>query len=466
MTRPGPNVTSDADTQPGSDSLFPTGFSGGGALVRSGSVGTGELADGSVAAADLNLPSVAAAIAARTEFTNTYAGISTTPPRFAPASFVVLGDSITADGGGVQVGSTGTPQGYFTNVCWPFWGQILADSRVMWQASFGLAGIDTQTCLNTYLPYVLGLAKKPKYCVVAIGKNNDDAAHIGTFQASYASIVTQLRAAGIIPILCTVTPSVALTNNTNIINGFIRGLAMNYALPLVDNYAAVVDPATGLYLSTYTRDGGTHPSATGAKAMGAALAAVLTQLEPVNATAAWLPKNNVAFSPTRGLTGTGSAGGGDPLLQKTSNSTQFWVSDDWSILGGWYAGYNTFTTPGAPVVGRRATVTRGTGDFTAKYTPSNSQIGDQYLVIMRVGATVESVAGNWTWSVVDAGGSDSFRMTIGFTNDLPTCIIARVVTVPGNPPFQMRVGVGGVAGATVSWSESVAINLTGMGLPV
>lgn len=79
MPRPGPNVTSDADTQPGSDSLFPTGFSGGGALVRSGSVGTGELADGSVASADLNLSSVATALAARGEFTGTYASLIGNP---------------------------------------------------------------------------------------------------------------------------------------------------------------------------------------------------------------------------------------------------------------------------------------------------------------------------------------------------------------------------------------------------
>lgn len=72
MPRPGPSVTSGADLQPGSDSLFPSGFTSGGARPSAGSVGTGELADGSVAAADLNLSSVAAALAARQEFTGTY----------------------------------------------------------------------------------------------------------------------------------------------------------------------------------------------------------------------------------------------------------------------------------------------------------------------------------------------------------------------------------------------------------
>lgn len=71
MTKPGPSVTSGADIQPGSDSLFPSGF-GGGAAIRTGGVGTGEIADASVAAADLNLPSVAAALAARGEFTGIY----------------------------------------------------------------------------------------------------------------------------------------------------------------------------------------------------------------------------------------------------------------------------------------------------------------------------------------------------------------------------------------------------------
>jgi hypothetical protein len=74
VTKPGPSVTSGADTQPGSDSLFPSGF-GGGSLIRAGGVGTSEIADSSIAAADLNLPSVSAALAARSEFTGTYARV-------------------------------------------------------------------------------------------------------------------------------------------------------------------------------------------------------------------------------------------------------------------------------------------------------------------------------------------------------------------------------------------------------
>jgi hypothetical protein len=81
VTKPGPSVTSGADTQPGSDSLFPSGF-GGGSLIRAGGVGTAEIADASIAAADLNLASVAAAIAARSELTGAYArvyGVAATP---------------------------------------------------------------------------------------------------------------------------------------------------------------------------------------------------------------------------------------------------------------------------------------------------------------------------------------------------------------------------------------------------
>src|SRR5690242_11288001 len=63
MTKPGPSVTSGADTQPGSDSLFPSGFGGGVAKLGTGSVGTNEIADGSIAAADLNLVSIAGTFA-------------------------------------------------------------------------------------------------------------------------------------------------------------------------------------------------------------------------------------------------------------------------------------------------------------------------------------------------------------------------------------------------------------------
>jgi lysophospholipase L1-like esterase len=114
MTKPGPSVTSGADTQPGSDSLFPSGF-GGGAIVRTGGVGTSEIADSSVAATDLNLPSVSAALAARSEFTGTYAtpGEGRTRSLILPA---VVRETVTADQPTITVtssSSSGITSGVF-----------------------------------------------------------------------------------------------------------------------------------------------------------------------------------------------------------------------------------------------------------------------------------------------------------------------------------------------------------------
>jgi hypothetical protein len=101
MPRPGPSVTSGADLQPGSDSLFPSGFTGGGARPSAGSVGTGEIADGSVSGADLNLSSVATALAARGEFTGTYGPVLPGPSGGDDAA--TLNAFIAAQGVGARI---------------------------------------------------------------------------------------------------------------------------------------------------------------------------------------------------------------------------------------------------------------------------------------------------------------------------------------------------------------------------
>lgn len=396
----------------------------------------------------------------------TYAQLAITTPNLVAPTFVSIGDSITADGGYVQ-NAASAPVGWFTNVSWHFWGQLLCNSTAIWAGSFGLAGINTQVGLSTYIPYVLALSPKPKYCVVSLGKNNDaDTDGLVGFRDSYTSIVSKLRVAGIIPILCTVTPAATPTVNTQIINSHIRNLAFMYRLPLVDNYAAVVDSTTGACRTTFTRDGGTHPSAAGAKAMGAELALALTALEPVNLLATWLPKSSVGYSSVRGTSGTGSQNYPDPLCLLNSNSVQFWVTDNWQMLSGYYSGYNSYSTPGAPIVGRKVTMTNGAGNTgpTAQMSVATALSGDRVLIVGRIQATVESSAGSWFCSIEDSVGNDAFRMASAFTNDLPSSIFARIVTVPTNVPLHWRLAAGAANGANVSWSETVAYNLTGMGV--
>jgi hypothetical protein len=118
VTKPGPSVTSGADTQPGSDSLFPSGF-GGGSLIRAGGVGTSEIADSSIAAADLNLPSVAAALTARGEFTGTYAPW----PAARPGNlWVALGDSLTIGSEDLANQAKGP--------AWPVYASIMSGQRL------------------------------------------------------------------------------------------------------------------------------------------------------------------------------------------------------------------------------------------------------------------------------------------------------------------------------------------------
>lgn len=118
MTKPGPRVTSGADTQPGSDALVPTGFGGGGtANVRPNSVGSSEITDGSVTAADLNMASVAAAIAARSELTGALVQDSSLPASYL-SKLPGYANGIYGANGNIEVQDNITSQGGVQYAVW------------------------------------------------------------------------------------------------------------------------------------------------------------------------------------------------------------------------------------------------------------------------------------------------------------------------------------------------------------
>ena len=133
---------------------------------------------------------------------------------------------------------------------------------------------------------------KPKVCVVLIGINNtlclDEAGNTQTpddicrlFADSYVSILDQLKAASIRPVVCAVTPvhgEFAGHDRNALVrrmNGILRELCSRYGVPYADYYTALAgeDGAMRRELSW----DGLHPHVIGYDRMAAVLSTILEQ---------------------------------------------------------------------------------------------------------------------------------------------------------------------------------------------
>lgn len=78
---------------------------------------------------------------------------------------------------------------------------------------------------------------------------------------------------------CTVPPKgtapVANTDATTTLNSWIRRYALAHHMTLVDLYPALVNPATGAFLTAYDSGDGVHPNERGAKLIGEMIAAAI-----------------------------------------------------------------------------------------------------------------------------------------------------------------------------------------------
>jgi lysophospholipase L1-like esterase len=133
---------------------------------------------------------------------------------------------------------------------------------------------------------------RPDRCIILAGTNNtnliDSPTIAQTMTVFEQQIIAPLLAANIEPILCTIPPrSGTRTADPNTFrktaqwNAFIRSASARYRLPLIDVYAAVVDPATGDYKVGLSGDG-VHPGKLGMKAIAQAAASKLSSLYPAS----------------------------------------------------------------------------------------------------------------------------------------------------------------------------------------
>lgn len=203
-----------------------------------------------------------------------------------------IGDSITAYGvswsGANASGTSYAP--CLNDQSWHEWASLFTNGKIMLTGVSATGGYTVTQVKNTHLPNAI--AANPTFCVVMCGRNdivqgiNLDTVTIPAFK----SIFLQLRQAGIIPVICTMSAQGNSNNNTQRVaehklNAWLRAYANKYSTPLVDLHRYTVDPLTGDWLSGYNQDV-SHPNGAGAKAMGHALADALSDwIAPV-----WPPR--------------------------------------------------------------------------------------------------------------------------------------------------------------------------------
>ena len=232
----------------------------------------------------------------------------TTQRGMLPNDVFSIGDSITAFGTAWS-GTNATGKSYYpvTNAqCWSAWAMLMTGGRYRYVGMSATGGYTASQILATHVPKAI--AANPSFCIVMCGRN-DVVQGIDIESVTIpamTSIFRQLRFAGIIPVVCTMS---AQSNNTDAmnsarykINAFCRAYATKYGLPLVDLHAATTDPLTGEWKSGYNQvrsDGSldpSHPTPLGAKAMGKAVADAMQQWQaptlPRKASSITTPENS------------------------------------------------------------------------------------------------------------------------------------------------------------------------------
>lgn len=307
-----------------------------------------------------------------------------------------LGDSITNQqtytnvAGADRSGDWGQP--LFGSQSWV--GQCVLASQGAFEFGgvFATPSYTAQQILDTHVPQVVARAAQVDAAVVLAGTNGQS-----TLAAQYASltgIYGALSAAGIRPILCTIPPQGfgAATNVANVLtlNAWIKRYARKNNLPVIDVFAALVNPATGAMQAAYDGGDGIHPyTAAGAAALGRAVAQGIREQLGAS-TAVDLATTNV---------GTGLLHTHPLLLNLVSGNIQ----EDWSNMSA--LGTSTVTqTDDAGVVGKMMTLTRGDSDINVRGTNTDHVAGRRYQVAFKLKATVPS------------GGSFAFRLESSSTN--------------------------------------------------
>ncbi|CAI1143033.1 SGNH/GDSL hydrolase family protein [Serratia ficaria] len=277
-----------------------------------------------------------------------YHGVPMTTQRGAlPSDVFSIGDSITAFGQAASgSNATGTIYKPLVNAqCWAAWAMLKTGARYRYVGMSATGGFTASQILATHVPKAI--VAKPTFCIVLAGRN--DVVKLLDFETetrpALAQIYLQLRFAGIIPIVCTMSAQSGNSEAQDVlrykINAFCRQYAAKYGLPLVDLHAATTDPLTGQWIPGYNQDA-SHPWPIAAKVMGEAVADAMIEWQapttPRKAVSVTTPTNSDNILPNPLFI---ESSDGVPSGWVVDSSGVFSVETDPDILG------NAFVMTGA-----------------------------------------------------------------------------------------------------------------------
>ncbi|HEX6462580.1 MAG TPA: GDSL-type esterase/lipase family protein [Candidatus Saccharimonadales bacterium] len=318
---------------------------------------------------------------------------------FQGNGFIGFGDSISSVTGGAGYGAS-----------WTLMAPALSDQRLNYLANAGISGNNTTQMLARITTDVL--AYGPQVCTV-LGGTNDLAQSVTftTYKSNITSIVTQLRDARILPVLCTIPPRGNTTYLANTIkwNNWLRTYARQQSLPLIDFFTLLVDPATGMFLSGYDSGDALHPSQAAhiemAKLVNSKLVPYVPPYSPPRAVSNTGDTDNLISNPfmlTGSPTPTGYVAAGTGGM---TGVTEQLVTDGDFLGNAWE--WN-FTNPSNAAGFRQITQTLTGGTWS---------VGDTLLFVMK--SKVVSKSG------VTPGSSVGVRMSASFfSSATPTVVFA------------------------------------------
>lgn len=350
-----------------------------------------------------------------------------------------LGDSITINGGTKTV--TGTFNG--TGQCWQQWASMLSGGRFFVGTISGAGSMTTLRLQQQYLKQILIDARDPfvrtGYCVVLAG-TNDAGNSIEFAQTKWAfnKIFDTLLAAGIEPILCTLTPrSGAIAYQR--INSWLRYTAMTRGWKLIDFATAptLAHNNNGQWLSGLSDDN-IHPNEAGAKAMGQFVADRFLEWGILGRGLPWITNANAdglnLVSTTNSLLITDTNADGTP--------------DGWTLTG--TGATSALAAAASPGLGNRMSVTRASASTSSLSTSFNSTGNNLYVAAMRCESTV---AGTSPSVQFGAMATATRRYTFTATTDVPAgCVLTGLVYHPVTYSTQ--------AGVTISAGDGTVARIT------
>lgn len=292
------------------------------------------------------------------------------------SAFYGFGDSITADGGRI-IDTSGVVATNINQYSWHKYAELYCGGRFFWAGSFGQASYTIAQLKDEWLPRLIAWAGKGSRVLVLMGQNNAG----GTAQerADYTYCLEAMLAAGLVPVVCLLTPGTA-ARTRHILNAHYLREAARLRLLVADVGGAVTDASTGGWTSSMDRDG-VHPSAAGARLMGIAAGTALQASSDVPWADPWLPDHSAAWGPNRT---TENGGTTNPTFATSSGGSPD-VPTGWSVLSGSHAGAFVYATGGG-IVGRSCQFVAPTsGELIVRNSTCNTALpGDQLLLVGRM----------------------------------------------------------------------------------